>query len=61
MDRSSLEQMLASGEPHVYTIEKRGQKKLVYQAPWYADGRYAGFVEMVLPLPAELPHFIRQG
>ena len=59
--RTQFEQMLASGEPHVYTIEKRGQKKLVYQAPWYADGRYAGFVEMVLPLPAELPHFIRQG
>ncbi len=59
--RTQLGQMLSSEEPHVYTIEKRGQKKLVYQAPWYAEGRYAGFVEMVLPLPAEMPHFIRQG
>jgi len=59
--RTQLEQMLATAQPNVYTIEKRGQKKLVYQAPWYAEGRYAGFVEMVLELPATLPHFVRGG
>jgi hypothetical protein len=53
--------MLKTGQPNIYTIEKRGQRKLVYQAPWYAEGRYAGFVEMVLELPAEMPHFVRKG
>ncbi len=59
--RTQFEQMLATREPHIYTIEKRGQKKLIYQTPWYAEGRYAGFIEMQLDLPAEMPHFIRQG
>ena len=34
-------------------------KKLIYQAPWYRDGAYAGFVELSLVVPFELPHFVR--
>jgi len=59
--RAKLEQMLESGQPNVYTIEKRGQKKLIYQVPWYMNGEYAGFVELSLPIPETMPHFIRQG
>jgi hypothetical protein len=36
-------------------------KKLIYQTPWYAGGEYAGFVEISLEIPFEMPHFIRQG
>ncbi len=57
--RAKLEQMLAGGMKNVYTIEKKGIKKLIFQSPWYMDGRYAGFVEMAMEIPAELPHFIR--
>ena len=57
--RTQLQKMLESGEANVYTIEKHGVKKLIYQAPWYADGRYAGLVELSIPIPFELPHFIR--
>ncbi|MBN1983540.1 MAG: hypothetical protein JW795_18530 [Chitinivibrionales bacterium] len=42
-----------------YTIEKNGRKKLIYQAPWYKDGQYQGFVELSLPLPPDMPHFVR--
>jgi transcriptional regulator with PAS, ATPase and Fis domain len=59
--RTKLRSMLAAPQANVYTIEKKGQKKLVYQAPWYQDGQYAGFVEIVLELPSEMPHFVRQG
>ena len=59
--RTKLMQMLAGGQPNIYTIEKRGQKKLIYQAPWYIDGKYAGFVELALPIPETMPHFIRKG
>jgi PAS domain S-box-containing protein len=59
--RSKLRSMLSEQQANVYTIEKQGQKKLVYQAPWYQDGEYAGFVEIVLELPSEMPHFVRQG
>ena len=59
--RSKLKQMLESGQRNVYTIEKKGKRKLIYQAPWYVDGRYAGFVELALEIPETMPHFVRQG
>ena len=51
--------MFANQRANVYTIEKGGKKKLIYQTPWYKDGQYAGFVELSLVIPAEMPHFIR--
>jgi hypothetical protein len=59
--RSKLVDLLASRKVNVYTIEKGGVKKLVYQAPWYEDGEYRGLVEVVLALPDVLPHFVRDG
>lgn len=58
--RSKVVAMLASGERNVYTVEKHGRRKLLYQSPWYEAGAYAGFVELSLELPAELPHFVRK-
>ena len=55
----SRETRIASGD--AYTIEKGGQKKLIYQAPWYVDGEYRGLVELALPLPDTLPHFVRDS
>ena len=46
-------------ELNAYTIEKNGIKKLIYQTPWFMDGKFSGLVEISLPLPEELPHFIR--
>jgi transcriptional regulator with PAS, ATPase and Fis domain len=57
--RTKTEQLLAAKEKNVYTIEKKGVKKLIYQSPWYKDGKYAGFVELSLEIPFELPHFVR--
>lgn len=57
--RAKLKRMLESGQRNVYTIQKHGIKKLIYQSPWYQDGQYAGFVEMALEIPAEMPHFMR--
>ncbi len=45
--------------PNHYTISKRGQKKIIHQLPWYRDGRFAGFVEISVPIPDTLPHFDR--
>lgn len=59
--RTQLTTMLASGERNVYTIQKNGVKKLIYQSPWYLHGSYAGFVEMSLPLPETMPHFNRDA
>lgn len=57
--RTKVERLLAARQKNVYTIEKNGVKKLIYQSPWYKDGIYAGFVELSLEIPLELPHFIR--
>ena len=57
--RAKLAAMLESGRANVYTIEKRGVKKLICQSPWYRAGVYAGFVELSLEIPFELPHFVR--
>jgi hypothetical protein len=57
--RSKVAELLQSAKSNVYTIEKNGAKKLIYQSPWYVDGVYAGLVELSLPLPPEMPHFVR--
>jgi PAS domain-containing protein len=59
--RTKLHGLLASGQLNAYTIAKGGQKKLIYQAPWYVDGEYRGLVEFALPLPDQLPHFVRDS
>lgn len=51
--------ILETGEPHTYTIEKGGIKKLVHQAPWKKDGAIAGLVELSIEIPWELEHFVR--
>lgn len=51
--------IIESTEPNIYTIEKKGQKKMIYQSPYFEDGVYAGLVEISIVLPNEMPHFIR--
>jgi transcriptional regulator with PAS, ATPase and Fis domain len=58
--RSKLKDLLDNPRVNAYTIEKNGVKKMIYQAPWYIDGTFAGLVELSLPLPEELPHFTRK-
>lgn len=59
--RSKLKDMLAEGRANVYTIEKNGVKKLIYQAPWTENGIYRGFLELSLVIPETMPHFIRKS
>lgn len=57
--RTKTEELLKSRQRNVYTIEKNGVKKLIYQSPWYRDGEYAGLLELELEVPSEVPHFVR--
>jgi len=59
--RTLVADLLANPRRNAYTIEKRGVKKLIYQSPWYLDDVFAGLVELSLEIPAEMPHFVRQG
>ena len=58
--QSKVERLLAAREKNVYTIEKNGVKKMIFQSPWYQNGEYAGFVELSLEIPFEMEHFIRK-
>lgn len=57
--RALLQRMYTEREPNHYTIRKAGQRKIIHQLPWYSDQRFAGFVEISIPIPDELPHFER--
>jgi PAS domain-containing protein len=59
--RGQAGELLASPRVNAYTIEKKGVHKLIYQAPWYTGGVFAGLVELSLEIPADMPHFVRQG
>jgi transcriptional regulator with PAS, ATPase and Fis domain len=58
--RSMLADMLKSPRANTYTIEKGKTKKLIHQAPWYKDGRFAGLVELSIVLPETMAHHVRQ-
>lgn len=58
--RAMIRGLLESGGTNVYTIEKAGVRKLIYQSAWRDDaGAVAGLVELSLVLPEGMPHFVR--
>ena len=58
--QAKVDTLFAQRQPNVYTIRKNGVRKLIYQSPWYRDGRFAGIVELSLQIPDEIPEFIRE-
>lgn len=53
--------MLATGNSNCYTIEKGELHKMIYQTPWRNEkGEIAGLVEISMPIPPHLPHYIRK-
>jgi hypothetical protein len=58
--RSLLADMLENPRTNVYTVEKEGVKKLIFQCPWYDGDEYAGFMELSMVLPEVIPNRVRQ-
>jgi transcriptional regulator with PAS, ATPase and Fis domain len=54
-----IKEIMKENRSNVYTIEKNGIKKLIYQAPWYDNGEMKGVVELSIEIPFEIPHFVR--
>lgn len=54
-----LRDLLEHEKLNAYTIEKNGVKKLIYQVPWYDNGAFGGLIELSIPIPFEMPHFVR--
>lgn len=57
--RDIMKNLMKNDTKNVYTIEKNGKKKMIYQAPWYKDGKVAGLVEISMFIPEEMPHYKR--
>ena len=57
--RSKLNDLLNNPHQNTYTIEKNGMRKMILQTPWYANGKYAGLVEISFPINEQIPHFVR--
>jgi transcriptional regulator with PAS, ATPase and Fis domain len=57
--RTKTRELYDEVKAHHYTIRKNGRKKIVHQMPYVRDGRFAGIVEIVIPIPEDLPHFDR--
>lgn len=57
--RTKIRELMEKRATNAYTIEKAGVKKLIYQAPWYKNGVFAGLVELSIEIPLEMPHFVR--
>ena len=57
-----IQHIIDSKTPNVYTITKKGQKKLIYQTPWFKDdGSFGGLVEISLVIPEQMPHYDRDA
>ena len=54
-----IRHLLETGGSNAYTIEKNGQRKMIYQTAWKQDGKVAGLVEISMVIPSDMPHYIR--
>lgn len=57
--REIIAGMSANNATNIYTIEKDGIRKLIYQSPWHENGEVAGLVELSIIIPEQMPHFKR--
>ncbi len=57
--RDIINKMITQNVDNVYTITKKGRKKLIFQTPWRVDGRVCGVVELSMFLPDDMPHYNR--
>jgi transcriptional regulator with PAS, ATPase and Fis domain len=54
-ERSMFKNMLNEGKVNCYILEKKDVSKFIYQAPWYKDSTYMGYVEFIIDIPSEVP------
>jgi len=58
--RRKILEIMKTHKNNVYSIEKKGKKKIIYQSPWFMDGEFRGIIEFSLEIPFDMPHFVRE-
>lgn len=57
--RAIIKQLLEEGGTNIYTIEKNGVRKMIYQSAWLTDsGDIGGLVELSMIIPDKMPHYV---
>ncbi|NLI10548.1 MAG: hypothetical protein GX447_07335 [Elusimicrobia bacterium] len=59
LSKEKIDDMYSKKTINAYTIEKNGIKKLIYQFPVYDENEFAGYGELSLEIPDDMPHFKR--
>ena len=54
-----IHRLINEGGKNVYTISKKGIKKMIYQTVWRKDGAVGGLVEFSLEIPDQMPLYVR--
>jgi hypothetical protein len=54
-----IRRIMETHEKNVYTIEKNGKRKIIYQTPWMEGEEFKGIVEFSLEIPVDMPHYVR--
>ena len=49
-----IREMLKEQISHTYIIEVKGKKRLVHQAPWYDNARFAGLIETIMEFSGDI-------
>ena len=57
--KPKVQELMSEKEPSCYTTESKGKKHFIYHTPWFEDGEYKGLVEMVIPIPSDMPNYVR--
>jgi PAS domain-containing protein len=57
--KETIKGIMASGQPNVYTTEKKGARKLKYQAQWKRNGEVAGLVYFSIELPSDMENIVK--
>jgi sensor histidine kinase regulating citrate/malate metabolism len=52
-------EIMQTRKPHVYTTERKGVKRLIYQTPHIVNDEVIGIIELAIVIPYEMPHFVR--
>jgi PAS domain-containing protein len=58
--REKIRALMRDRKSNVYTVERSGKKRLIYQSPWYREGALAGLVEVSFEVPAVTPNLVRK-
>lgn len=57
--KSMLKNMLKSPVKNMYTTEKNGVRKIIYQSPWMRNGKFSGITELSFVLDENIPNHVR--